>query len=80
MTEVTAVEDGRLRTRNVVTEDASRIEGVDTVVLANVGEAVDWLRAPLREQGREVHLIGDALGARQILHAILDGARIGRSL
>jgi hypothetical protein len=52
MTEVTAVGDGRLRTRNVVTEDESRIEGVDTVVLANGGETVDWLRAPLLDGAR----------------------------
>jgi 2,4-dienoyl-CoA reductase-like NADH-dependent reductase (Old Yellow Enzyme family) len=80
MTEVTAVDGPRLRTRDVVTDRAGIIEDVDTVVLANGGAAVDGLRAPLREEGREVHLIGDCLSPRQILHAILDGARIGRAL
>jgi NADPH-dependent 2,4-dienoyl-CoA reductase/sulfur reductase-like enzyme len=80
MTEVTAVEGRTLRTRDVVTDSAGTIEDVDTVVLANGGAAVDELRAPLRKEGREVHLIGDCLSPRQILHAILDGARIGRAL
>jgi hypothetical protein len=33
-----------------------------------------------REHGREVHLIGDALAPRRLMDAILDGARLGRSL
>jgi pyruvate/2-oxoglutarate dehydrogenase complex dihydrolipoamide dehydrogenase (E3) component len=80
MTEVIAVEEGRLLTRDVVTHRTGEIEGIDSVVLAHGGTAVDELRAPLRERGLEVHLIGDCLSPRQILHAILDGARIGRAL
>jgi 2,4-dienoyl-CoA reductase-like NADH-dependent reductase (Old Yellow Enzyme family) len=80
MTEVTAVEGARLCTRDVVTDRVGSIEDVDTVVLANGSTAADALRAPLRKEGREVHLIGDCLSPRQILHAILDGARIGRAL
>jgi hypothetical protein len=40
----------------------------------------DGLAAKLRPLGVPVHLIGDALSPRRMLHATLDGGRLGRSL
>jgi hypothetical protein len=57
-----------------------------TVVLASGGQARDQLYhelvAAMAEQERapSLHLIGDAYAPRNLLLAMLDGARVGRSL
>jgi 2,4-dienoyl-CoA reductase-like NADH-dependent reductase (Old Yellow Enzyme family) len=80
MTEVTGWVDRVVQTRNVITGRSGALDDIDTVVLACGGEAVDGLRGPLRDLGIEFHLIGDCLSPRQIIHAVLDGARVGRAV
>lgn len=80
MTAVTGYRDGMLSVRHVITGRPDTVGPVDTVVVACGSTAVDDLRAPVRKLGIDLHLIGDCLSPRQIINAILDGARVGRAV
>jgi len=60
----------------------SRLLEVDTVVLCAGQEPLDELAAPLREQGRSVHLIGGAreAGGLDAVRAIREGVELGAAL
>lgn len=77
LTEVIAVENGAVLTRNVLTRADGLISGVETVVVSIGAVADDRLARALRSFPAEVHRVGDALAPRRIIHAVLDGARIG---
>ena len=57
-----------------------RIAEFDSVVLAAGTRADDRLAKALKGKVKEMHLIGDSLAPRRIMHAVLDGARAGRSI
>ncbi len=78
MTAATGFTDGVLTTRNSLTGELGRIESVDSVVIAGGRTPDDGLAASFRSLGLPVHVIGDALSPRRMLHATLDGARLGR--
>jgi NADPH-dependent 2,4-dienoyl-CoA reductase/sulfur reductase-like enzyme len=80
MTAVTAVTDSGLQTRHTVTNHTGVLDDIDTVVLAYGGAAVDELRPGLTAAGHEIHMIGDCVSPRRLVHAILDGARAGRAV
>jgi 2,4-dienoyl-CoA reductase-like NADH-dependent reductase (Old Yellow Enzyme family)/thioredoxin reductase len=80
LTLVEAIEGRTVRTAHALTKQPGEREEIDLVVAACGGRAVDMLYHEAREHGREVHLIGDALAPRRLMDAILDGARLGRSL
>lgn len=80
MTRVRAVHDGVAELVHVFTGAASSLDGVDAVVLAHGRSADDGLAATLREAGYAVTLVGDALAPRRLVHAVLDGARLGANL
>jgi hypothetical protein len=63
-----------------MTKHTAQKTGVDLVVWAYGGEAVDVLYRAAQEHVSEVHIIGDALAPRRLMDAILDGARVGRRL
>ncbi len=79
--------DGRtVVTENTISKEEDRIQGVDMIVAAYGGEAVDSLyreakrdRDPSRDTPA-LYLIGDAAAPRRLMDAILDGARVGRSI
>ncbi len=80
MTKAVAYRDGALLVRNSLNHAPGRIDGVDSVVIVG-GRIPDIsLVESLRPLGIPVHLIGDALSPRRMLHATLDGARLGRTL
>ena len=64
--------------------DAEWAIPADTVVLASGGQARDQLYHELvaatvgQEKAPTVHLIGDAYAPRNLLLAMVDGARVGR--
>ena len=66
-----------LAVRNSLTNIAGVIEDVDTLVVVDGRAPNDGLAAELRSLVPELHLIGDALSPRRMLHATLDGARLG---
>jgi len=69
-----------LKIRNSLTGKAGLILGIDTLVTVGPRVPNDGLAEELRPLGIPVHLIGDALSPRRMLHATLDGARLGRTL
>ncbi len=78
-TKVTAIRGGALDAVDVFSGAGVEIEA-DAVVAAVAGVAVDDLAATLRADGMRVHVIGDALAPRTMLHAIREGRLLGRSL
>jgi hypothetical protein len=68
---------GRLQVRNSLTLAEDVIDGVDSVVAVDGRRPDAALAASLRDLVGEVHVIGDALSPRRMLHATLDGARLG---
>ena len=74
--------EGRLRVR-AANEYSGRpldLDGVDTVVLAWGGQAVDGLAHALRGRVPEVTLVGDAMAPRLLHDALLEGTRAARRL
>lgn len=59
-------------------EGGEAISGMDYIVLATGAEPVNGLSASAGAV--EVHVIGDAVEARQVLEAIREGSEIGRNL
>ena len=80
-----AIESGHLRVRHMLT-DAEWTIPADTVVLASGGQARDQLHHELaaltagQVDAPALHLIGDAYAPRNLLLAMLDGARVGRAI
>jgi dimethylglycine catabolism A len=78
-----AVGADHVRVRHMLT-DAEWTIPADTVVLASGGQARDQLYHELvaatagREKAPAVYLIGDAYAPRNLLLAMVDGARVGR--
>jgi hypothetical protein len=64
--------------------DAEWAIPADTVVLASGGQARDHIYHELvaatarQERAPALHLVGDAYAPRNLLLAMLDGARVGR--
>ncbi|MEY2456883.1 MAG: hypothetical protein QOK06_1977 [Acidimicrobiaceae bacterium] len=56
------------------------ITGVDTVVIRTHGQAVDHLYHELSANGVSVHRVGDAVAARWVDRAVMDGHLVGRML
>jgi 2,4-dienoyl-CoA reductase-like NADH-dependent reductase (Old Yellow Enzyme family) len=69
-----------LTIRNSLTGKPDLIPGIDTLVFVGPRVPNDGLAAELRPLGIPLHLIGDALSPRRMLHATLDGGRLGRTL
>lgn len=69
-----------LTIRNSLTNRPGLIASINTVVVVGSRIPNDGLAALLRPLGVPLHVIGDALSPRRMLHATLDGARLGRTL
>jgi 2,4-dienoyl-CoA reductase-like NADH-dependent reductase (Old Yellow Enzyme family)/thioredoxin reductase len=80
MTSVTAIDGRSVSTFHTLTAATGQIDEIDSIVIAMGGRAVDGLASALAERMPTVHLIGDSLAPRRLVHAVLDGARIGRAL
>ena len=65
---------------DVVTWEPRYITGVDTVVIAAGGQAVDTLSRDLKGRTPNLHTIGDALQPRDIEVAVVDGHRTAREI
>src|SRR5262245_48570286 len=80
-----AIEAAHVRVRHMLTAAEWTIPA-DTVVLASGEQARDQLYHELialtagRDKAPVLHLIGDAYAPRTLLLAMLDGARVGRSI
>jgi NADPH-dependent 2,4-dienoyl-CoA reductase/sulfur reductase-like enzyme len=79
-TRVVAVRDGTAELVHLLTGERSVVDGIDLVVLAHGRGANDGLAQQLRSRGVPHTLVGDALAPRRLVHAVLDGARLGANL
>jgi NADPH-dependent 2,4-dienoyl-CoA reductase/sulfur reductase-like enzyme len=71
--------EGRtLTVRNSLTRAESEVADVDSLVVIDGRQPVDGLAAQLKGLVKDIHVIGDALSPRRMMHATLDGARLGR--
>jgi len=61
------------------TRQARRVDGC-TVVLACGLVADDRLAGELRGSVAELHVVGDSLAPRRVMHATVEGARVGMAL
>ena len=79
-TAAVALKGRELAIRNSLTNRPDRIADVDSVVTVGPRVPGDGLAEALRPLGIPLHVIGDALAPRRMVHATLDGARLGRTL
>ena len=75
-----AIRDNHLIVRNEWTGDLSKVGPYDGFVHAYGGARLDTLSRPLKEQGLEVRIVGDAFSPRSLQHAILEGHQYARDL
>ena len=67
-----------LNVRHSLTRAPGRIADIDSLVVVDGRQPVDGLAARLKGLVADIHVIGDALSPRRMMHATLDGARLGR--
>ena len=65
---------------NRFTNEERRIEGVDTVVVACGGKENNALYYALKDQVKELYMVGDVNAVRKVPDATMDGATLGRWL
>jgi len=79
------IHEGGVRVVHVLTDEEREI-AADTIILSASGVAEDGLYHALAAQAEssrlmlDLHLIGDALAPRHLRHAMVDGARTGRTV
>ena len=78
-TALVRVGDGCAEIENTLSNKRERLQDV-TIVLACGVIADDSLARELGNRVPELHVIGDALAARRIMHAVLEGARVANSI
>ncbi|WP_326791661.1 FAD-dependent oxidoreductase [Streptomyces sp. NBC_00841] len=77
---VTAIEPGRVVSRNVYSGAQREHSGFDSVVLACGGEAESGLYTALRGRVPELHILGDAYAPRRISFATRQAYELARKL
>ncbi|MBY0510025.1 MAG: hypothetical protein K2P94_07705, partial [Rhodospirillaceae bacterium] len=78
LTAAVRLEGRTLKVRHSLTRAESVVADVDSLVVVDGRQPVDGLAAQLKDLVKEIHVIGDALSPRRMMHATLDGARLGR--
>ncbi|MDO9490115.1 MAG: FAD-dependent oxidoreductase [Sphingomonadaceae bacterium] len=76
-TAATELRDGVLLTRNTLTNAPGRIDAPGDIVDADSRIANSAMATELAGIAAQLHVIGDALAPRRMLHATLDGSRLG---
>jgi 2,4-dienoyl-CoA reductase-like NADH-dependent reductase (Old Yellow Enzyme family) len=79
-TVLAAIGDHDVTVVDTLARELETITGVDTVVIRTHGTAVDGLYHELADGPVRVHRIGDALAARWVDRAVMDGHLVGRAL
>lgn len=79
-TAVEGAEDGALLIRHTLTDRTGRIEQPGTVVDLEGRRADAGASTRFAGLAREIHVIGDALSPRRMVHATLEGVRLGTKI
>ncbi len=66
--------------QHTMTEEATIIEGVETLVLALSHRSQDSLFTELGDLGMDIHVISDALSPRTAEEAVLEGLKVATSI
>jgi 2,4-dienoyl-CoA reductase-like NADH-dependent reductase (Old Yellow Enzyme family) len=77
---VDELEEGRIRYANIYNGDGGTIDDVAFFAWSTPRAPNDALHGPLRESGLDVHLVGDAKCARDVLSATSEGHAVGNTL
>lgn len=77
---VVAAAPGELTLRHRFGDGTRRLEGVGAVVVADHELADDALHRGLSGRVAELHRAGDCIAPRRVLHAVLEGNRVGRAV
>ena len=80
MTVLVSVKGRTVTVANALTRAPRKLRRIDTVVLACGNRSNDTLARDLKGLARELYTIGDCRAPRQMLHAIMEGARVGDML
>ena len=72
--------DGELTVEDASTGQLERLQGFDSLVVAQYNAADDLLLAPLRAAGLNVKAVGDCLAPRTALEAVYEGHAAARAL
>ncbi len=75
-----AVDGDEVTVRHTLTGRRHGIGGVHSLVVAGVRRSRTGLAEAVAADGRAVHVIGDGLAPRRLMHATLDGARCATAL
>ena len=67
-------------TYNVFSGREMEYDYVDTVVVGCGGQENNALYYALKDQVKEIHIVGDANGIRRLHDMTMDGAIVGRAL
>ncbi|MFC1945152.1 FAD-dependent oxidoreductase [Chloroflexota bacterium] len=79
LTWIKSMEKKRVIAVNILTEEESFIEDIDTVVFED-SKANDWLYKQVEGHIKEIYTIGDCVTPRLIEHAIYEGGKIAREI
>lgn len=79
-TAATALDADVLHVRDTLTNAAGRIDEVGDVIDVGSRTADGEVAARFAGVAAEIHVIGDALSPRRMLHATLDGSRLGNQI
>jgi 2,4-dienoyl-CoA reductase-like NADH-dependent reductase (Old Yellow Enzyme family)/thioredoxin reductase len=77
LTKLESINGRTVTVSNSFTHRRREIPDVDTVVLTGGGQPRDHLKTELKDRVKELYLIGDCLAPRRLMHAVLDGSRVG---
>ncbi len=80
LTDVKSFKSDTVTAYNVLTNVEREITGVDTVVISTSGRADNALYESLKEEVKELYIVGQCLAPRTLRDSIWDGARTGRIL
>jgi len=73
-------QDDHLISRNIWTNEQMQVGPYDRFVYAYGGQRVDALSEPLKANGYQVYVVGDAFSPRSLQHAILEGHQFAREI
>jgi hypothetical protein len=80
MTGLREIRRGEIVVHNTLTREHRIQPGVDAVVIAGYRQPRAELADLLRERVKDLRLIGDCLSPRRLVHATLEGARLGSTV
>jgi thioredoxin reductase len=80
LTRVREIKDNTVITGHVLSGEERRIEGVDTVVYAHIGQSDNALYRTLKGEIKEIYDIGHCHSPRKLQDSIWDAARVARKL